>query len=750
LWEAKINSGNRNVIETIADKIRKLERKLKVLRNKPDKGALGRKRVIVLNQLSYLIRRSDPNRAEKYAKQALTLAEKLYFKRGIASSYDVLGTSYWERGDYDTALQHYNKALHLMENYGSKRDITIVKSNVALVYAQQGEYAKSLDYLLECLKYIKKGDKKQLRFSYGNIASCYAMLGHYDRALEYYIKSIPILESISDKTGLGTCYSNIGFAYERQGHIDKALECFLKSLRIAEDIGDKSGLAISYHNIGYIYYKQGDFDKALEHYIKSARIRKNRGDEHGMAIECNQIGDAYAAQGSFNKAIEYHNRAVKICGKIGAKRDLAESYHSIADVERRRHHYRKALKYLSEALSIFKEIDDSYGTAKCHVDIGLVQKRMKNYSSSISHLYRGLNIAHSSRISEIELLAYERCYELYRTKKDYRKALTAYTKHTELKNKLFNAEKSNQIADMQAKYETERKEKEREIYRLKNVELRKEIKQRHKIEKELNDHREHLKKLVAERTSKLEKEIANRKKVEQSLLINQKQLRSLAREISLIEEKQRRKFATFLHDDINQALALATFKLRSVQETKPGKNTRKELSEIKKIIDKTAERTRTLAFEISPPILYELGFVPALEWLVRKFGEQYKIKYKCKDDGVPTPLTDDASVFLFQSARELLSNVAKHAQAQSVKVSTVRAGTSIRITVEDDGRGFNPRILEKKAKKNEGFGLFNVRERLRHLRGQMEVQSTKGKGTTVILTAPLKRTARKKARKRAR
>ena len=96
---------------------------------------------------------------------------------------------------------------------------------------------------------------------------------------------------------------------------------------------------------------------------------------------------------------------------------------------------------------------------------------------------------------------------------------------------------------------------------------------------------------------------------------------------------------------------------------------------------------------------------------------------------------------------ELLANVYKHARAQSVSVSTLRDGNVVRIAVEDDGVGFDPRVLSRKINRNEGFGLFNLRERLSHLQGELKIDSRIGEGTSVTLMAPLKR-ARKSAVKK--
>jgi len=117
---------------------------------------------------------------------------------------------------------------------------------------------------------------------------------------------------------------------------------------------------------------------------------------------------------------------------------------------------------------------------------------------------------------------------------------------------------------------------------------------------------------------------------------------------------------------------------------------------------------------------------------------------------LPKPVSRDTKVILFQSVRELLTNVAKHAQARTVRVLTEKKGKTIRVEVTDDGVGFNTKILNQKITKNEGFGLFNLKERLRHLHGKLEVSSKVGKGTSVIIMAPLTSSRQDANRKRRR
>jgi signal transduction histidine kinase len=144
-----------------------------------------------------------------------------------------------------------------------------------------------------------------------------------------------------------------------------------------------------------------------------------------------------------------------------------------------------------------------------------------------------------------------------------------------------------------------------------------------------------------------------------------------------------------------------------------------------------------LTFELSPPVLYELGFEAAMEWLVRQMREQHGLSTEFRGDGQTKPLEDNVRVLLFQAVRELLVNVAKHAQARNVTVSTQMAGDEIRVDVEDDGVGFDVSQAGSHDYKTGGFGLFSIRERLGHIGGYLNVESKPGVGTRITLVAPI-------------
>ncbi len=235
----------------------------------------------------------------------------------------------------------------------------------------------------------------------------------------------------------------------------------------------------------------------------------------------------------------------------------------------------------------------------------------------------------------------------------------------------------------------------------------------------------------------ISRDITKNKQAEEKLLIYQEQLRFFASQLSLIEEQERRRIATELHDHIGQTLALCKIKLGTLREL-TSSPLATSLDEVRSLIEQTIQYTRSLTFELSPPILYELGYEAAVEWFGEKILRQHGILFNFKNDENPKPLNDEARIFLFQAVRELLVNIVKHAKANHVTVSIRRDGDDVRISVEDDGIGFEVSKTESYLNKSSGFGLFSIHERLKYINGYINVESVPGHGTRVTIVVPLK------------
>jgi len=263
-------------------------------------------------------------------------------------------------------------------------------------------------------------------------------------------------------------------------------------------------------------------------------------------------------------------------------------------------------------------------------------------------------------------------------------------------------------------------------------------------EESLRAAKDELEDRVKQRTSDLERvnkqlrsEIATRKQAETKLLQYQDQLRSLASELSLAEERTRRQIAVDVHDHIGQNLAMVRIKLQSLAEAVRDIEQAHIADEIANIIAEVIESTRTLTFEISPPVLYELGFEAAVEWLLRKARSQQGLTTTFLNDGRKKPLDENVRVFLFQAVRELVTNVQKHAKAKTLTVSISRLNNHIQVGVTDDGVGFDREKVGSVYPNPRGFGLFSIKERLSCIGGRLNIESAPGKGTDITITAPL-------------
>ncbi len=234
-------------------------------------------------------------------------------------------------------------------------------------------------------------------------------------------------------------------------------------------------------------------------------------------------------------------------------------------------------------------------------------------------------------------------------------------------------------------------------------------------------------------------EITERKKAEEELLEHQAQLKSLTLELPLAEERERRRIAVELHDRISQSLCISKLKLEALCESAPSAELGKALDELCSCVGQTIVDTRSLTFDLSSPILYELGFETAVaEWLTEQIEEKHGIATEFENDGQPKQLDDDISVLLFRNVRELLINIVKHARAKKVKVFIRKVDGQIQVSVEDDGVGFDPAEVAKTAARRAGFGLFSVRERLEQIGGHLEIESEPGRGSRITMMAPLK------------
>lgn len=201
------------------------------------------------------------------------------------------------------------------------------------------------------------------------------------------------------------------------------------------------------------------------------------------------------------------------------------------------------------------------------------------------------------------------------------------------------------------------------------------------------------------------------------ITVHEAQLQALTAQLLLAKEQERRRIARGLHDHVGQILALARGKLGVLEAAQQSGDIVQSVAEIRALLDQAIQAMRTLTFEFSSPILYELGLEAALESLGEQVEQRHGIRFHFETDRQPKPLTDDSRVMLYHIARELLFNVVKHAHARSATLALHAVGEYLYLTVKCDGVGFDDAGAGEQFAESSGFGLFSMRQQLEHVGG---------------------------------
>jgi signal transduction histidine kinase len=214
-------------------------------------------------------------------------------------------------------------------------------------------------------------------------------------------------------------------------------------------------------------------------------------------------------------------------------------------------------------------------------------------------------------------------------------------------------------------------------------------------------------------------------------------LRLLSAELSLAEERERRRIAQVLHDDLQQMLMAARLHLRTVGKTENAAERTEIIRKIQNMLEGSFNLTRSLSVELSPPVLHDHGLAAALEWLAAQARKHHGAKVSVEADPSANPKAIDVRVFLFQAVRELLLNAVKHAPGSFVHITMKEIGAGkLRVVVSDRGSGFDPAKLDRQGIQLGGLGLFNIRERMASFGGKLQIDSALGRGTRITLIAP--------------
>jgi tetratricopeptide (TPR) repeat protein len=336
-----------------------------------------------------------------------------------------------------------------------------VLSDIGGYQIQSREFTKALTNFTEALNLAQiTHNKKALSTILQRIGVLYMNQNNYSEAAEYYNKALVLKKELGDKKGIADITSNMGIIYSDQGEYAKAIENYFQALKIREEIKDIYGTGISMISIANIYFLKDDYKTALDYYNKAVQLKGILEYKPFVAEVKTNIGLTYYRMNDLNRALEYFNAAMKIDEELGDKQGIGIAKSNIGDVYARRKDYKNALKLMNESRVIFEEIGDKKALSEVYFEIGNIYDSIGDPIKATEFFNLQLSISKEigSRVNIKN--AYQGLSEASEKMNKYPEALYYHVLFKAMDDSIRNESGSKTIAELEAKYQSEKKEKE--------------------------------------------------------------------------------------------------------------------------------------------------------------------------------------------------------------------------------------------------------------------------------------------------
>lgn len=234
------------------------------------------------------------------------------------------------------------------------------------------------------------------------------------------------------------------------------------------------------------------------------------------------------------------------------------------------------------------------------------------------------------------------------------------------------------------------------------------------------------------------RDITDHKRTHQKLLDYQENLKVMTQELSSIEDNTKQQIAVKLHDNIGQSMALSKITLANISKNMSFTEIKKKVDSAISLLTEAIKNSRDLTYEISPPILHELGLGEAVKWYIKQIRKIFDIKFQFRGIQEANLLSENTKILLYKSVIELINNIIKHSNASIVTITFKEFKNSFRIVVKDNGVGFKV-YTEQQLAKDKKFGLFSIGERIRYIGGEFKIDSDVKKGAKITIKIPIER-----------
>jgi signal transduction histidine kinase len=633
----------------------------------------------------------------------------------------------------DTVLPMSNKALSLIDkklptaNEKEKRSYLFSKaaafSNIGYASFQHGETDKAMEYFNKGLKIQEElNDPQEIANSLNNIAAIHWKLGENEKALDHFKRALEMQKKLPLSHAMATTINNIGAIYDNQGQIKLALDYYYQGLKLQEQLGNKLGMGTSLNNIAAILMKQDETDKAVEYYNRSLKVRQEADDKRGIAQCLNNLGHIYVTKGQYDKALANYEKSYALYSEIKNNTGIAYSYNNMAAVYHKQHQDEKALEYYTKSLATYEAVDDKRGIANTSNNIGVLLLEQSKPAQALPYSKRALEVAQAGGFAEVIRDVLSALSRIETALGKHAEALDHYKKFVVFRDSLNNEETKKAGIRKQIQYEYDKKEEQSRLEDERKELIRQEATKRQQIiswslivgcilviaTTFLLFNRYRLK-----QKNSYQQELA-RKQKEQAVAVMETQ------------EQERKRIAEDLHDSLGHLLSTAKLNLQTVPDPQ-----KQFVENSLQLLNQASEEIHNITFNLMPRTLEEGGLVAALHELAAKVTNSGKVKILLHVHDIDRFVLEKQSQFnIYRIIQEAVNNILKHAEASEINIQLIGQANHMTIMIEDDGKGFDT------GAKKSGRGLKNIVTRSLWLKGNINIDSTPGRGTTITTEIP--------------
>jgi signal transduction histidine kinase len=627
----------------------------------------------------------------------------------------------------DSSESFANEAMAFATSQNYLDGVLSVAKYFGNQYAKTGELEKSLSFY-KSLVIEHKFDTKQLSTAYNQIGIYHVYMGHYDSTEVYFLKALKMRQQLNDSLGMGASLNNLGNVVLSKGDYDKATEYFIKALKIREQINDTAGIASSVNNLGMIFYKQRNFKEAIVYYQRALELNQQQNNLSKEGFILLNLGNIYDEMGVLDSSVYYYQKAIIVAEEFGDARLMAMSYGNMGVTQQNLSHYDLAKSYINKALKIRLESEDLEGQAILYNNLGGIFNKTLQLDSAIIFFKKSLSLAKQIDFKETVRDNYLGLSVAYESLNQFEKAYSSYQEYTFIKDSMLNETTTEQIAEINTKYETEKKEKEIAKQKVNIAEQDLKMKQRNFLLLGL------LLLLLFLVSSGYF--IYKQQKQKQLRLIEENRLKDEIAQVIIQNElhEERLRISRDLHDNIGSQL---TFIISSVDNMKhlfksADEKLNTKLSDVSNFTRTTITQLRDTIWALNKD---EINFDDLKSRLFNYIENaqlaQEQTEFIFKDDLTSKfTLNSIQGVSIYRIVQEALNNTMKYAAATNVVLTIAESEKNVTLLIKDDGVGFNMPEIQL------GNGLENMKNRAAEINAEFEILSTLNEGTEILLTLP--------------